>query len=128
MVATDPAIVAGCDAAVPVPLHGARLRSRGFNQAHDLACHVGLPVVRALRRTRHTHTQTTLPAGERHANVAGAFAPTRAAARLRGTTVLLIDDVRTTGATLEACAVVLREAGVCEVRALTAARVASPDA
>ena len=116
----------GCELVVPVPLHSARRRSRGFNQAHDLACHLGLPVVQALQRTRDTHTQTTLPAEARHANVAHAFAVARRMDALRGTTVLLVDDVRTTGATLEACAEALLGAGVREVRALTAARVETP--
>lgn len=116
----------GCDAAVPVPLHPRRRRERGFNQAADLARHLGLPVVSALARARHTDTQTTLPAGERHTNVTGAFRATRRARRLSGCRVVLVDDVRTTGATLEACAVVLKEAGVREVVALTAARVATP--
>jgi len=119
-------VIAGCTAAVPVPLHRARRRARGFNQADDLARHLGLPVVRALRRVRPTRTQTTLPAGARHDNVAGAFTVTRRVAGLRGTVVLLVDDVRTTGATLDACAVALKQAGVREVRALTAARVATP--
>ena len=55
-----------CDAAVPVPLHAARRRARGFNQAEDLARHIGLPVVPALKRIRHTETQTALSASERH--------------------------------------------------------------
>jgi ComF family protein len=127
MRAEGAALIARCEVAVPVPLHAARRRSRGFNQAEDLALHVGLPVVRALTRIRHTDTQTALPAAERHQNVAGAFRPTRRAARVRGRSVLLIDDVRTTGATLEECALTLRGVGAGEVCALTAARVAPPD-
>ena len=115
-----------CDAAVPVPLHPARRRSRGFNQAEDLARHIGLPTVRALKRTRDTQTQTALPATERYANVAGAFRVTRHVGVVHGASIVLIDDVRTTGATLEACASALRDAGVREVFALTAARVATP--
>src|SRR5688572_14003831 len=64
-------------AAVPVPLHGARVRKRGFNQASDLAKGLGLPVVEALRRIRATATQADLSADERAANVANAFAATR---------------------------------------------------
>jgi ComF family protein len=116
-------IIEGAAAAVPVPLHVSRCRHRGFNQAADLARHIGLPVVHALRRTRATATQTSLPAARRHRNVRHAFAPTRAARTLAGLTVVLIDDVSTTGATLDACARVLKDAGVKEVRALTAARV-----
>jgi ComF family protein len=113
----------GATCAVPVPLHPSRRRERGFNQAADLAKHVGLPAVAALRRVRATSTQTGLPAAQRHRNVRDAFALTRAGRALTNATVVLIDDVSTTGATLEACARVLKQAGVAEVRALTAARV-----
>jgi ComF family protein len=116
-------LIAPADAAIPVPLHRSRLRSRGFNQAADLARPLGLPVVRALSRTRATLTQTGLPAAQRHRNVRDAFAPTRHARALVGRTVLLVDDVSTTGATLEACARTLKQAGVSRVVALTAARV-----
>jgi ComF family protein len=116
-------IIAGAVCAVPVPLHPSRRRHRGFNQAADLAHRLGMPVVPALRRVRATAAQMGLPASRRHANVRGAFAATRAAASLAGSVVVVIDDVSTTGATLEACARVLKDAGVAEVRALTAARV-----
>jgi ComF family protein len=118
-------ILADASAVVPVPLHASRRRQRGFNQAIDLAKGLQLPVVLALRRVRATSVQASLPAARRHANVRKAFAATRAAARLVGHTIVLVDDVSTTGATLEACARALREAGVGEVRALTAARVVS---
>lgn len=120
--------LAACEAAIPVPLHPHRRRERGFNQAHDLARQLGLPVVTALARSRHTDTQTALPAADRHANVSGAFRTTRRVRALAGCSVVLVDDVRTTGATLEACAVVLKDSGVREVFALTAARVATPRA
>lgn len=126
MCAAGATLIAGSSAAVPVPLHGSRRRSRGFNQAADLARHIGLPVAHALVRIRETSTQTALPADERRANVAAAFRPARGAAALRGSTVLLVDDVRTTGATLDACAAALKEAGVRRVVALTAARVETP--
>jgi ComF family protein len=113
----------GAAYAVPVPLHPSRLRHRGFNQAEDLSRHLGIPSVAALRRIRATPTQTGLPAARRHRNMRDAFAITRAARSLAGATVVLVDDVSTTGATLEACARVLKEADVREVRALTAARV-----
>jgi ComF family protein len=117
------AVLDGADAVVPVPLHWSRRRIRGFNQAADLARHLGPPSVPAIRRVRATPTQTDLPASRRHQNVRGAFSVTRAGRRLAGATVVLVDDVSTTGATLEACARALKEAGVREVRALTAGRV-----
>ena len=117
------AMIDGARSVVPVPLHRSRRRARGFNQAADLARQLGLPVIHALRRLRATATQTDLPAARRHRNVRGAFAATRQAAAVAGAIVVLVDDVSTTGATLEACATVLKEAGAAEVRALTAARV-----
>jgi ComF family protein len=116
-------LLAGADAAVPVPLHPWRRRARGFNQAADLARHLGLPVCHAVRRVRATAAQAGLPASQRHRNVRSAFAATRAAATILDGTVVLVDDVATTGATLEACAGALKAAGIREVRALTAARV-----
>jgi ComF family protein len=127
-------VLAGVDAVVPVPLHRRRHRERGFNQADDLACGLGLPVLRALRRVKHTEPQVDLLAAARHSNVRDAFAIRRGAGRasragfpFNATTgakvVVLVDDVTTTGATLDACARVLLAAGAHEVRALTAARV-----
>jgi ComF family protein len=118
-------VLEGADAAVPVPLHPSRRRERGFNQALDLARRLELRVVPAVRRTRPTLPQVGLPAGQRHRNVRGAFAPTRHARALEGRTVVLIDDVSTTGATLEACARVLRACGAGEIRALTAAKASA---
>jgi ComF family protein len=117
-------ILNGADCVVPVPLHRSRRRERGFNQAADLARHLGLPAVLALRRVRATKTQTGLPAAQRHRNVRDAFRMSSGRG-LTGAIVVLVDDVCTTGATLEACATVLKRAGVREVRALTAARVAT---
>jgi ComF family protein len=118
----SPEVLEGTDAAVPVPLHPSRRRSRGFNQAEDLARQLGLPVVPALKRTRATETQAALPAPERETNVRGAFAATASAATLLGKIVVVVDDVSTTGATLECCAQALLARGVGEARALTAAR------
>lgn len=115
----------GACCVIPVPLHPSRRRHRGFNQAEDLARHLHLPVVAALDRVRATATQTGLPAAQRHRNMRDAFAPTRSGRALRDRVVVLVDDVCTTGATLEACASVLKGNGVREVRALTAARVVS---
>jgi ComF family protein len=113
-------LLATCDFAVPVPLHPWRRLRRGFNQARDLAERLGCPVVEALWRVRATSPQMTLRARARHTNIRGAFmvAPHKA---VDGAVVVVVDDVRTTGATLDECARVLRGAGATEVRALTAA-------
>lgn len=116
-------ILAGATCVVPVPLHASRRRERGFNQAADLAAALPAPVVHALRRVRATATQTSLPQARRHKNVRDAFAATRHARRVRGAIVVLVDDVCTTGATLDACARVLKACGAAEVRVVTAARV-----
>jgi ComF family protein len=117
-------ILDGATVVVPVPLHRTRQRARGFNQAAEIARHLPLPLAHALKRVRATPSQTDLPAAKRHANVRGAFALKRRA-EIRGAIVVLVDDVSTTGATLEACARVLTEGGAREVRALTVARVVS---
>jgi ComF family protein len=114
------ALLRGADGVVPVPLHPWREYRRGFNQARDLAVHLGPPVMPMLKRVAHTHSQIDLPKHERQMNVRDAFAIDQ---RCAASIVVLVDDVSTTGATLEACARVLRAAGVSEVRALTAARV-----
>lgn len=125
------AVLEGAHVCVPVPLHWRRHWTRGFNQAEWLARGLGPPVVSLLRRARHTPPQVGLPATGRQRNVQGAFAWNEAGARRlgaeggrlpRGTVLVLVDDVATTGATLEACARVLRAHGAAEVRALTAAR------
>jgi ComF family protein len=113
-------VLIGATLAVPVPLHRSRERRRGFNQARELARHLGVPWADALARTRSTASQADLPAARRHANVRGAFGP--AGTPVEGEIVVLVDDVSTTGATLSACAAALLAAGAREVRALTAAR------
>jgi ComF family protein len=113
------------DLIVPVPLHQARLRERGYNQStllgERLARASGLPLVEsALRRVKATVPQITLTAAQRQANVQDAF---EARAELvQGQRVLLIDDVCTTGSTLEACQRALKRAGAQSVWALTLAR------
>jgi ComF family protein len=126
------AILEGADGVVPVPLHWRRRLARGFNQATQLARGLGPPVVPVLVRTRPTRSQIDLPAAQRHRNVRGAFRVRRRGLwpsrqlDLRGLTLVLVDDVATTGATLDACARALKAAGAREVRALTAARAVRP--
>ncbi len=113
------------DAIVPVPLHPRRRRSRGYNQsallAHDLGRLIGKPVVvRSLVRQRETVPQVSLGAAERRANVRDAFVCSNDV--LQDRDVLLVDDVCTTGATLEACGVALHKVGAKSVHALTLAR------
>jgi ComF family protein len=109
------------DVVAPVPLHPRRLRARGFNQAALLALAAGGPVdVRALVRVRDTSPQAGLTAAERRRNLAGAFEAR--AERVRDRRVLVIDDVLTTGATLEAVTRALTDAGAAEVHVLTLAR------
>jgi competence protein ComFC len=113
------------DAIVPVPLHPARQRERGFNQAALLAewlgSHLSLRLRPALQRIHYTTTQTAFDRSERMQNLRGAFR-LRKKADVRNLRVLLIDDVLTTGSTLSECARVLKEAGAQSVYAATAAR------
>jgi ComF family protein len=115
---------------VPVPLHAARLRERGFNQAFALARYAGrmleIPYARdAVRRIRDTPSQTALDVHERRRNVQGAFAPAgaRAQARLREAQhIAIVDDVVTTGSTVAELRAVLLAAGVRRVDVWAAAR------
>lgn len=113
------------DIIVPVPLGGLRRRTRGYNQSELLAGEVaracGIPIERkALRRTRRTAPQTRQPdAVSRRENVRGAFGAGR---RPVSGNILLVDDVSTTGATLDACARALLENGAGRVYAVTFAR------
>jgi ComF family protein len=117
----------GGEALVPVPVHAARLRDRGYDQAALLANEagrsLGLPVVPALARTSATVAMHALGRTARARNVGHGFhvrAPYRG--RLNGRWLVLVDDVVTTGATLSACAETLLEAGAAAVSALTVAR------
>jgi competence protein ComFC len=111
---------------VPVPLHRKRLRERGYNQSHLLAQELGkltgLPLVDdCLRRQRHTPPQArTTTVDERRGNVADAFSCRDRS--LEDKQVLLIDDVSTSGSTLDACAQALKEAGANSVWGLVLAR------
>jgi ComF family protein len=115
---------------VPVPLHRSRLWSRGFNQslivARDLSRRTGLPVAPdALRRVRRTPALKGMGVRQRRRVVAGAFTA-NPSAELRGRTVVLIDDVLTTGSTANACARVLKRAGAERVDLISWARVVRP--
>jgi ComF family protein len=126
MAAALPRSVAeGTDAIVPVPVSGKRLRSRGYNQSALLARHIaretGIPVMETLlRRVKETPPQARAESeAERRQNVIGAFAASGQAAGMR---VLLVDDVMTTGSTLNACAATLKNAGAKWAGALVLAR------
>jgi len=112
------------DAVVPVPLHSLREREREFNQSTLLALmlskHIGSPVNQLLRRVRATDPQAGLDREERMKNLKGAFQIRKAS--VKGLSLLLVDDVTTTGTTLDVCAEVLREAGAKEVCAVVVAR------
>jgi len=127
MIAREPETFAA-DVVVPVPLHASRLRERGYNQAdliaRPLARRLGLPLrTYLLVRTKPRPNKLKLTRKERWQTVRGAYAM-RADSKIDKVRVLLVDDVFTTGATLDACARVLRQAGASRVVALTVARVA----
>jgi ComF family protein len=119
-------VVRDWDLIVPVPLHPVKLQEREFNQAEHLAWRLGdalqLPVCQAaVIRVAPTTTQTKLTRAERNENMRRAFAP-GAVEPVRRRRIILVDDVLTTGATTNACARVLREAGAAEVCVWTLAR------
>jgi ComF family protein len=113
------------DVIVPVPLHPTRQRERGFNQAGLLAellsAQTSIRCKPLLERTRYTTTQTALDRSERMENLHNAFR-LRKNANVRGLRVLLVDDVLTTGSTLNECARILKRGGAFSVHAATAAR------
>ncbi len=118
--------VQNIDVVIPVPLHATRLRERGFNQALLLAHELGTVFNLAvcfdnLARIRSTRPQVELSGTERIKNVAGAFA-LRRPDEVRGKAILLVDDVFTTGATMNECSGVLKQAGSSRVTSLTVAR------
>jgi ComF family protein len=113
----------GVEAVIPVPLHPAKEKSRGFNQARLLAKRLAqqknIPLMKGhLVKVRPTAAQTSLEARERETNLKGAF-QVNTTAGLKGKIVLLVDDVYTTGSTIRECSRVLKKAGVMEVRAVT---------
>jgi ComF family protein len=115
--------MAGAPALLPVPLHTRRLRRRGYNQSLEIA----RPLIRngldlsgcRCQRSRHTSAQSSLPARHRHRNIRGAFS---VRGRLEDPHILLIDDVMTTGATLNELARTLKAAGAARVDACVIAR------
>jgi ComF family protein len=114
------------DLVVPVPLHHVRRRDRGYNQSAVLARELGRRIgckspSSLLRRIRPTTTQTHLTASQRLSNVKNAF-QCRKERRLIGRRVLLVDDVMTTGATVNACAKALKQGGAVSVHVVTVAR------
>jgi ComF family protein len=125
-------LLAEAELVAPVPLHWRRLFTRRYNQAlllaRSVARHGKVPVVPdLLHRARWTGSQAGLPAEERRTNVRRAFeVNARWAARLKGKAVVLVDDVLTTGATVEACTLALQRAGARQVDVLTLARVVRP--
>lgn len=113
------------DFLVPVPLHPAREREREYNQAEALASllsrRCATPLLPCLRRLHYTTTQTRLSRRTRRQNLRNAFR-VRQTARVSGSRLLLVDDVFTTGSTVEECARLLCEAGAASVRVITVAR------
>jgi ComF family protein len=112
------------DVILPVPLHPARLRSRGFNQAVELARPAAKgfdlrPASAAVERVRDTPPQSRLSSSQRRKNLRGAF---RVRRDFSGQTVAIVDDVMTTGSTVDALAAVLRRAGAREIRIWVIAR------
>ena len=114
------------DQVTAVPLHWRRLWSRGFNQsahlARGVARRIGVPYAKLLSRRRATPAQARLSGSARRRNLAGAFVARRRDS-IRGQRILLIDDVFTTGSTVEQCARTLKRAGASQVTVLTLARV-----
>jgi len=121
----DARLQAPFDGIVPVPLHPTRERERGFNQARVLAKilarRTDAPLLDVLRRIRYTTTQTRLDRETRIRNLRNAFR-LREKAAVRGLHLLLIDDVLTTGSTVDECARVLKAAGAASVRVVAVAR------
>lgn len=133
MVRAGGEVLEGADLLVPVPLHRARLLRRQFNQAalltQAIGRQTGIPTApTALQRLRATGTQRQRSRSERRRNLSQAIAVApRWAARLAGKHIVVIDDVLTTGATLDACSASLLRAGAASVQALVLARVPAPD-
>ncbi len=116
----------GYDALIPIPVHHARRRERGFNQSEIIALGVSKITGDAMRtdlvaRKRYTQTQTRLGSPDRKVNVADAFVEGKNGSDIKGGKFLLIDDVLTTGSTMNACAETLLQAGAGQVDAAAVA-------
>ncbi len=115
------------DCIVPIPLHWTRRARRGFNQASVMAKVLGralnVPVHNALRRTKRTAFQSSLSKTERAHNMQGALVASRSAKKLTGRRVLLVDDLLTSGTTLQAAAKALRASRPAEITCVVAAKV-----
>ncbi len=121
--------VSRCDAIAPVPLHWWRHWRRGFNQSAELSRYLSkrlrIPLIkRNLTRVRHTRPQVGLSPDERNDNIKNAF-KVRKPAKIAGKKILLLDDVITSGATLNECARVLKKAGAASVTILTLAHASN---
>ena len=117
------------DGLIPVPLHRGRERERGYNQSllicHGIRERTGLPIVSdVLKRVKFTRTQTRLSPGERHKNVSDAFG-IKASEKIHDRNFVLVDDVLTTGATLNACTDELHRFGARKIWGATACRVST---
>jgi ComF family protein len=132
MAAAGRELVAGADGLVPVPLHWRRLWARRFNQsaalAQVIAMETGVPVIHdGLRRVKATVQQVGLTRAQRADNIQGAFrVPTGGKAGVTGRRLILVDDVLTTGATVDGCTRALLRAGASHVDVLVFARVVDP--
>lgn len=113
------------DLVMPVPLHPNRLRDRGFNQSEKIAKHLckklGIPLeTKALIRIKDTHTQRALSKKDRKLNMEGVFdVPKLKKSMIKDKNIILIDDIYTTGATIDACSKILKENGAKKIYALT---------
>ena len=119
--------VVDIDLLIPVPLHKKRLKNRGYNQSHllcqSISSYTSIPLdVSSLIRIKNTKSQTKLNMEQRMENVAGAFQVTNRT-KIVGKKILLVDDVITTGSTINACAEQLAVNGAQKIYALSAAKV-----
>ncbi|MGA2296530.1 MAG: ComF family protein [FCB group bacterium] len=114
------------DIVVPVPIHTARMRERGYNQSEFIARGISSVIEskvanKVIKRVKYTQTQTQLSSAQRRKNVENVFEPYHKNLYINGQNILLIDDVLTTGSTLNCCAKLLLEMGACNVDVATVA-------